>query len=292
MNPAPSAGFFRFRGLSEWRYRVSLLNWGEGGGRSPRDEGARTRSASRLNLTPTPLPEERGTALSAREDLDGAVELWVAASCVARVEWDFDRRRDADPFEALTVHQHVLDREQEQPVVADQERRRRQHRAFGAMADKFAEPVFLEPIGEHFLPAAGAFVDQSGHRLAPFHADEAYLAVAALDLHRRRARIEEVEILRLRAAPSAAQVPDQRVGVLERSVGHQVLERGLNPAARIGPDMHVSDAGLVRSDDPRALFKAAQEHLIGAKIGRRYADRDRRAAGGAADLKRNGRSHF
>ena len=56
--------------------------------------------------------------------------------------------------------------------------------------------------------------------------------------------------------------------------------------------MHVSNVGLVRSDDPRALFKAAQEHLVGAKIGRRYADRDRRAAGGAADLKRDGGSNL
>ena len=56
--------------------------------------------------------------------------------------------------------------------------------------------------------------------------------------------------------------------------------------------MHVSDAGLVRDDEPRALFKAAQEHLVRVKIGRRYADRDRRGAGGAADLKRDGRSNL
>ena len=56
--------------------------------------------------------------------------------------------------------------------------------------------------------------------------------------------------------------------------------------------MHVSDVGLVRNDDPRALFKAAQEHLVRVQIGRRYADRDRRGAGGAADLKRDGRSNL
>jgi hypothetical protein len=60
-----------------------------------------------------------GVSSSARESLYGAVELWVPACRVARVERDFDRRRDADPFEALTVHQHVLDRKQEQAVVTD-----------------------------------------------------------------------------------------------------------------------------------------------------------------------------
>src|ERR1700677_4251188 len=225
--------------------------------------------------------------LSAREHLHRPIKLRVTPCRVARVEWDFDRRRDADPFEALTVDQHVLDCEQEQPVVADQERRRREHRAFGAMADELAKPVFLEPIGEHLLAAAGAFVDQSSHRLAPFHIDEADLAIAVLDLHGWSARVEEVEILRLRAAPSAPQVPDQRVGVLQRSVGHQVLERGLNPSAGIGPDMHVANFDLVRGDDSRALFEAAQEHLVRVEIGWRYADRDRRGAGGAADLKRD-----
>src|ERR1700683_2016766 len=98
------------------------------------------------------------------------------------------------------------------------------------MADELAEPIFPEPIGEHLLAAACALVDQSGHGLPPFDVDEAGLAVAAFDLPPGRARIEEVEILRLLAAPSPAQVPDQSVGVLEHSVGHQVLERRLHPA--------------------------------------------------------------
>jgi hypothetical protein len=49
--------------------------------------------------------------LGPREHLDGAVELGVAAGRVARIERDFDRRRDADPFKALTIDQNVLDRE-------------------------------------------------------------------------------------------------------------------------------------------------------------------------------------
>ena len=41
----------------------------------------------------------------------------------------------------------------------------------------------------------------------------------------------------------------------------------------------------------RALvFKAAQEHLVRVKIGRRYADGDGRGARRAADLERDGRS--
>ena len=222
--------------------------------------------------------------LNSREHLHCAIELRVAARRIAPIERDFDRRLNSDPFEALAVDQHVLDREQEQAVVADQERGGRKHRAFGAMADELAEPVFLEPVGEHLLAAARALVDQHGDGLAPFDVDEAGLAVAVLDLHRRRARIEQVEILRLRAAPSAAQIEDQRVGVLERTVGHQVLERGLNPAARIGPDVHIPNARLVRDDDSRAVFEAAQEHLVRVKIGRRHVDRDRRRAGRAADL--------
>ena len=105
-------------------------------------------------------------------------------------------------------------------------------------------------------------------------------------------RVEQVEILRLRAAPSAAQVKDQRIGVLERTFGDQVLELELYPPARIGPDMHIPDAGLVRGDDLCAVFKAAQEHFVRVKIGGRHAERDRRRAGRAPDLERHRRSHL
>src|ERR1700727_1153706 len=58
MNPAPSAGFIRFRGLSEWTHRVSPLPPGEGGGRSPRGEGA--KDAQRLAPEPHPNPSPGG----------------------------------------------------------------------------------------------------------------------------------------------------------------------------------------------------------------------------------------
>ena len=55
--------------------------------------------------------------------------------------------------------------------------------------------------------------------------------------------------------------------------------------------MHVADARIVAGDDDAgAGLKATQEHFAGVKIGRRYADRDRRRARGAADLKRDGGS--
>src|ERR1700730_10482866 len=122
--------------------------------RSPGSHFSIDRNSARVARIRVALDD----ALGARKHLHGAVELWVAACRVARVERDFDRRRDADPFQALTVDQHVLDREQEQAVVADQERGRRQHRPFGAMADELAEPIFLESIGKHFLAATGAFI--------------------------------------------------------------------------------------------------------------------------------------
>ena len=231
--------------------------------RAARRAQARADGRPRTAASERPLPIGRGRrALTARQHLHGAVELGIGAGGVARIERDLDRRLDADAFEALSVDQHVLDREQEQAVVADQERGGGEHGAFRALADEFAEPILLEPVGEHLLAAAGALIDQHRHGLAPFDVDEAGLAVAVLDLHRRRARIEEIEILRLRAAPSAAQIPDQRVGVLERALADEVLERGLIPAARVGPDMHVADARLVAGDDDAgAGLKAAQEHF-------------------------------
>ena len=55
--------------------------------------------------------------------------------------------------------------------------------------------------------------------------------------------------------------------------------------------MHVADARIVAGhDDAGAGLKATQEHFAGVKIGRRYADCDRRRARGAADLKRDGGS--
>jgi hypothetical protein len=81
-----------------------------------------------------------------------------------------------------------------------------------------AQPVLLAPVGVHLLAAARALVDQHGQGLEPLDVDEAGLTVAVLDLHRPRARVEQVEILRLRAAPSASQIEDQRVSVLDRTL--------------------------------------------------------------------------
>src|ERR1700722_4452604 len=205
----------------------------------PRSAWARPRcftaSSSFISRPPAPAHgRSTGTdALTAGEDLDGAIELRGAARRVAPIERDFDRRRDADPFETLAIHQHVLDREQEQAVVADQERGRRQHGPFGAMADELPQTVLLESVGEHFLAAARALVDQHGDGLTPFDIDEAGVPVAVLDLHRGGARVEQVEILRLRAAPSAAQVPHHRTRAAQRPFGDQILERGLNAVAGI-----------------------------------------------------------
>ena len=168
-----------------------------------------------------------------RQHSHRAVELRVGAGGVAAVERDGDRRLDADALEPPPVDENVLDGQQQQALVADQERRRREHRALGVGADQGPEPIFLEPVGEHFLAAPRAAVDQGGDGLAPLGADDFGLAVAVRHLHGRRAGVEEVEIPGLRPAPAVAQIPDQRVRVLERTLGNQLLERALIAAAGV-----------------------------------------------------------
>src|SRR5271168_2264823 len=88
---------------------------------------------------------------TAREDLNGALKLGILALGVAWIECDLDGRRDADAFQAFAIHQHIVDREQQQASVGDQERSGREHGAFCAHADEFAKPVFLEPERQHLL---------------------------------------------------------------------------------------------------------------------------------------------
>ena len=74
--------------------------------------------------------------LTARKDLNRPFELRIGACRVAQIEGNLDRRLNADPFQALPVYQDVLDREQQQPVAADQERCGREHSAFRPLADE------------------------------------------------------------------------------------------------------------------------------------------------------------
>src|SRR5271170_6721244 len=91
------------------------------------------------------------TALDPREQLNLAFELRIAACGIAWIECDLDRRRHADTFEAFAIHAHIVDREQQQALVADQERSGREHSAFSPGSDQLTKLVFLEPIGEHLL---------------------------------------------------------------------------------------------------------------------------------------------
>jgi hypothetical protein len=89
--------------------------------------------------------------------------------------------------------------------------------ALGASAYNLAESVFLESISEHLLATAGATVDQHGNRLAPFDVLKLAGAVTTKDLHRRCPDVEQIKILRNCATPAVTQIPDQGVGILQRS---------------------------------------------------------------------------
>ena len=129
---------------------------------------------------------------------------------------DLDRWCDANGFQPLAVDMHVLDREQQQ-AVANEECRRSEDSSLGSATDDLAKSIFLEAIGKDLLPAAGATVDKHGDGLAPLHVLEFAGAIAISDLHRRCSRVEQIKILGNRATPAIAQVPDQRVGVVQRN---------------------------------------------------------------------------
>ena len=65
----------------------------------------------------------------------------------------------------------------------------------------------------------------------------------------------------MRAAPPVAQIPDQRVGVLELAVTQHVLQQRLVLGAGVRPDAHVADALAVRLDDAGAVAQCGLERL-------------------------------
>src|SRR5262245_3148235 len=98
--------------------------------------------------------------------------------------------------------------------------------------------------------------------------------------------LNKVEILRLGAAPTVAQVPDQRIGVPQRAIRDQIFEGALIGAAGIGPDMDIANADAVgRRNHPRAGLQAAKEHCVRMNRHRRYAERHGRPTGIAANRK-------
>ncbi len=76
----------------------------------------------------------------------------------------------------------------------------------------------------------------------------------------------------MRAAPAVAQIPDQRVGVLELAVAQHVLEQRLVLGAGVRPDAHVADALAVRLDDAGAVAQCGLERL--ARLDPLRLDRD------------------
>jgi catechol 2,3-dioxygenase-like lactoylglutathione lyase family enzyme len=140
---------------------------------------------------------------------------------------------DADSLQLLAIHTHFIDGEQQQVAVVHQERGGCQHSATCAAADHLAEPVLLEAIGEYFLAAAGALVQQHDGGAAPLHVVELGATVAVTNLHRRRSGIEQIEVVGHGAAPPLAQIEHQRIGVLQHALAKQLLERseGIESAA-------------------------------------------------------------
>jgi len=175
--------------------------------------------ASRERLTLIRLFEElRGCGYAGGYDaVRRYARRWRKERGGVRVSLDFDRGCDANAFQPLAVDMHVLDREQQQ-AAANEECCRSQHSSLGPGTDDLAKPVFFEAIGKDLLAAAGATVDKHGDRLAPLHVPEFAGAIAISDLHCRRSRVEQIKILGNRAAPAIAQVPDQRVGVVQRTL--------------------------------------------------------------------------
>src|SRR5713226_3320651 len=161
----------------------------------------------------------------------------------------------------------VLDREQQQ-AAANEECRRSEDSSLRPATDYLAKPIFLEAIGKDLLAAAGATIDKHGDRLAPLHVLEFAGAIAISDLHRRRSRVEQVKILGDRAAPAIAQVPDQRVGVVQRTLRKKTLERPLIGRASVAPDMNIADASAVGPYYTGTSLQAVQEHFVGLNIDR------------------------
>jgi hypothetical protein len=90
-------------------------------------------------------------------------------------------------------------------------------------------------------------------------------SVAFRQGHGRAAVIENVEVSRLGAAPTVAEVPDQSIGVLELSGGQQILQQLVICITGIGPHMHIGDLAIADFDYSRTLLHSLAVHLIGAQ---------------------------
>src|SRR5262249_55503270 len=56
------------------------------------------------------------------QNLYGAIQLRIHPSRIRRIEWHLDRWCDTAPFEALTIDNHIRDRQEQQVSIAHQER--------------------------------------------------------------------------------------------------------------------------------------------------------------------------
>ena len=156
-----------------------------------------------------------------------------------------------------------------------------------ALANHRTIIVFLEAEGEHLLAAARAGIDEQGYRPPPTEVHDALFAIAIFERHDRTARIENIEIARLRAAPAVAQIPDHRIGMFELARGQLLLECFLILAAGIRPDADVTDALAMRFDNAGAVPLGREKRLVGLDKLRRYRHRERRPLGIAPHHKRD-----
>jgi hypothetical protein len=179
--------------------------------------------------------------VGSRQYCDGSVQLGIAFFHGDGAGHHLDRRRDANTFQSLAVDENVIDC-QEKQTATDRERGRGQDCPFRTGGDHLAQPILLEAVGEDFLAAAGAPVDQHRDGLAPFHVFEFAGPVALDHLHRRCPQVEQVEVFGDRATPAVTQIPDQRIGVLQRALRYKVLKRPLAGIAGVAPYVDIANA--------------------------------------------------
>src|SRR5215216_1690921 len=189
-------------------------------------------------------------------------KLRIMSLGIADIEWHGDGRCYAATLQSFAVDGDIGNRDKQEAAIGQQIRAPGQQGTGAARAHHRAESVFLESIRQDLFSAAGTSIDEQNNWLPPLAVDDRFLAAAFCECHGRAVRVENVQIAWFGAAPAVPEIPDEGIGVLERSAGYQLFELLLIRQARVGPNMDISDLQSAYIDDPGTFLHCCAIHFI------------------------------
>ncbi len=145
------------------------------------------------------------------QNRNGLVELRILPACIGNIERNLDCRGHALSLQTLAVDGHIVDGHHRENCHRRAKTLAWPEALRGARADHLPVAILLETVGRDLLAAARSTVDLSiAAVLAPFEARKNHVSPERFgERHVGRPRVEQIEVLRARAAPPVTQIPDR-----------------------------------------------------------------------------------